>query len=114
MKFDVITGAASLFAQYNAGDDPRNLAMDTQGHVFASLGAGHETVVKLVPQIGSSVLVSQDFTASIPGDGPGQIQFYNGNLYAAGDESRVIYQFNGEPAHKFPRSARPPRTIFAP
>jgi hypothetical protein len=95
VKFDIVTGAANLFAQYNSGDDPRNLAMDGQGDVFASLGAGHETVVELVPQSGSSVLVSKDFTAAIPGDGPGQIQFYNGDLYAAGDESRVIYQFDG-------------------
>jgi hypothetical protein len=95
IKFDLGSGASSLYAQYHFLDEPRNLAMDSAGNLYSSLNGGGLNVVKLVPNPGSSVLVPTNFTASIGGDGPGQIQFYNGDLYVAGDESRVIYQYDG-------------------
>ena len=41
------------------------------------------------------MLGTTNFTQTDGGDGPGQIQFYNGNLYVAGDEGRQIFQYNG-------------------
>jgi hypothetical protein len=95
VKFDLGSGASSLYARYHLLDEPRNLAMDSAGNIYSSLNGGGLNVVKLVPNPGSSILVPTNFTASIGGDGPGQIQFYNGDLYVAGDESRVIYQYDG-------------------
>ena len=37
-----------------------------------------------------------DFTASVGSFGPGEIQFYQGDLYAAGDSTRQIIRFDGE------------------
>jgi hypothetical protein len=95
VRFDLDTGADSLFATYKPNADPRNLAMDADGNIYSSLLGGNLNVVKLVPQAGTHVLGTTDFTASIGGDGPGQIQFYNGELYVAGDESRVIHVYDG-------------------
>ncbi|HEY4312488.1 MAG TPA: PEP-CTERM sorting domain-containing protein [Pirellulales bacterium] len=95
VRFDLDTGAASLYATYKPNADPRNLAMDADGNIYSSLLGGNLNVVKLVPQTGTHLLTTVDFTASIGGDGPGQIQFYNGELYVAGDESRVIHVYNG-------------------
>jgi hypothetical protein len=95
IKFDLSTGASSLYGQYQSGAHPRNLAIDSAGNLYSSLNGGNLNVVKFVPQQGSSVLGTTNFTASAGGDGPGQIQFYNGDLYVAGDESRVIFQYNG-------------------
>jgi hypothetical protein len=95
VRFDLGTGASSLFATYQPGAFPRNLAIDATGDLFSSLNGTDYNVVKLVAEPGSSVLGTENFTASIGGDGPGQIQFYNGDLYVAGDESRVIFQYDG-------------------
>ena len=95
IKFDLSTGASSLYGQYQPGAHPRNLAVDSAGNLYSSLNGGNLNVVKLVPQQGSSVLGTTNFTANAGGDGPGQIQFYNGDLYVAGDEARVIFQYNG-------------------
>jgi hypothetical protein len=52
--------------------------------------------VRFVPQVGGTTLTTSNFTPSIGGNGPGQIQFYNGDLFAAGDAARQIIQYNGE------------------
>ena len=95
VRFDLTGGAATLFATYNTGADPRNLALDSSGNLYSSVQGGNRNVVKLVPQPGTSVLTTVDFTSSIGGDGPGQIQFSNGNLYVAADFSRTIFRYNG-------------------
>lgn len=95
VKFDITTGAAELFGVYKPGDKPRNLAINDQGEVFASLNDGNDNVVKLVPQANTDILKSQNFSPTIGNFGPGQIHFYKGDLYAAGDASRVIFQYDG-------------------
>lgn len=95
VRFDLSTGAASLFAQYQAGANPNNLAMDSAGQLYASLAGANKNVVKLVSQPGSSVLTTANFTASIGGFGPSDLEFYKGNLYVAGNASRAILEYNG-------------------
>ena len=69
--------------------------MDSAGNLYSSLNGGDLNVVKFVPKPGTDLLVTQNFTPTVGGDGPGQIQFYDGNLYVAGDESRVIWEYDG-------------------
>jgi len=107
IRFDLTTGASSLYAQYNFGAAPRNLARDAYGNIYSSLNGGAMNIVKFVSQPGTNVLATTDFTATVHRDGPGQIQFYNGVLYAAGDESRVIYQYNGETGVQIGQFAAP-------
>ena len=96
LKFDLATGTSELFAVYEPGVEARHMAMNDRGEVFSILHEGDQTVVKLVPQATSDVLVPQNFTRSIGRFGPGQIDFYNGDLYVAGGTERVILQFDGE------------------
>jgi sugar lactone lactonase YvrE len=96
VRFDVATGAASLYASYSVPSNPRGLALDDDGYLYSSVNAGNRNVVKFVPQGRGGLLASVDFTPDIGNFGPGQIQFYMGDLFVAGDRSRVIFQYDGD------------------
>ena len=95
VRFDITTGASNLFATYPIPSSARALAVDGQGNVYSSTHTGHENVVKFIPQPGTDVLTAVDFTAKIGDFGPGQIQFYKGDLYVAGGSTAEVRQFNG-------------------
>lgn len=98
VRFDIDSGAASLYGNFPEGAHsyPRELAMDDHGRVYASTQLRNRNIVKFVPQSGSDVMQAVDFTASVGSFGPGEIQFYQGDLYAAGDSTRQIIRFDGE------------------
>jgi hypothetical protein len=91
---DLDTGHSGVLGNYLPGDYPRNLAEGPDGTLYSSLNGGNRNIVKMVPGLGG-VYEPVDFTPSIGGFGPGQIQFHDGDLYAAGDGSRVIFQYDG-------------------
>src|SRR5262245_33168807 len=78
VRIELDSGASSVYGTFT--DSPRSLALDEHGSLFASMNTGNQNVVKLVPQSGADVLKAVDFTPSIGGFGPGQIQFHNGDL----------------------------------
>lgn len=94
VAFDLVTGAAAVIGVYPGDWNPRNLAVDAAGVLYSSLNQGTQNIVKLVPQ-STGLLAPVSFTADIGGFGPGQIQFHNGKLYAAGDASRRIFEYDG-------------------
>jgi hypothetical protein len=99
VKFDIATGASSLYANFpSAGGHsfPRELAMDEMGQVFASTATRNRNVVKFVPQSGTDLKMAVDFTATVGEFGPGELQFYQGDLYVAGGRERAIIQFDGQ------------------
>lgn len=96
VRFDVATGAASEFGRFRGTEVPRNLAVDSNGTVYASVYQGNSNVVRFVPRPDGGPLVSEDFTSSVGGFGPAQLDFYNGDLYAAGDADDVIHQYDGQ------------------
>lgn len=95
VRYELDSGEASMYGRYAAGTAPNNLAMDSHGVLFASLSGGNKNVVKFVPQEGTDVLSATDFTSTIGRFGPGQMQFYNGDLYVAADTERVVKRFDG-------------------
>ena len=96
VRFDVDTGAADVYATFSIPSSARDLELDENGQLYSSTSQGHQNVVTFVPQGRFGMLSSIDFTPDIDGFGPGQIQFYNGDLYAAGDASRAIIQYHGD------------------
>jgi hypothetical protein len=96
VRFDLVTGEASLFAEYGDGAAPRNITVREDGAIFGSLFGGSKSVVQLVLQSGSSVLQAVPFSPSIGNFGPGQLGTYQGDVYAAGDRSRVVFQYDGQ------------------
>ena len=99
VRFDIATGASSLYGNFPSSGGhsfPRELAMDDQGQVYASTAMRNRNVVKFVPQVGTDVKTAIDFTATLGEFGPGEMQFYQGDLYVAGGRDRGIVQFDGQ------------------
>jgi hypothetical protein len=96
LRFNLATGEASVLGHYEPGAVPRNLAVDASGTIYSSLFGGNKNVVKFVAPPEGGPLVTEDFTPTIGGFGPGQIAFHGGNLYAAGDADDVIHQYDGQ------------------
>lgn len=98
VRFDIDSGAAGLWGNYlpDGHSFPRELAMDEQGRVYGSTALMNRNIVKFVPQDGTDVMQAVDFTGTIGSFGPGELQFYQGDLYAAGDQWRQIVRFDGE------------------
>jgi outer membrane protein assembly factor BamB len=97
VRFDLESGSATKYADFSPlFAAPRELARNAAGEVFVSTSQGHQNVMKLVPQVGTDLHLAVDFTVSIGSFGPGQLQFYNGDLYVAGDTTRDIRQYDGD------------------
>lgn len=97
VRFDLESGSATKYADFSPlFAAPRELAKNAAGEVFVSTSQGHQNVMKLVPQAGTDLHLAVDFTVSIGSFGPGQLQFYNGDLYVAGDTTRDIRQYDGD------------------
>jgi hypothetical protein len=94
VAFDIDTGVATVIGNYPSGWNPRNLAVDGLGNIYSSLNQGTQNVVKMVPQL-DGFLGPVSFTPNLGGAGPGEIQFYRGNLFVAGDTGRRIYEHDG-------------------
>lgn len=94
VAFNFASGAATVIGLYPGDWNPRNLAVDAAGVIYSSLNQGTQNIVKMVPQPGG-MLAPVSFTADIGGFGPGQIQFHDGKLYAAGDASRRVFEYDG-------------------
>ena len=99
VRFDLGTGASSLWGNFpsvGGHSFPRELAMDDHGQVYASTGEKNRNVVKFVPQPGTDVKRAVDFSAQIGTSGPGEMQFYQGDLYVAADRDRSIVRLDGQ------------------
>jgi hypothetical protein len=52
VRFDIATGADSLYATYSMLSAPRGLALDEKGQLYSSTNQGNQNVVKFVAQAG--------------------------------------------------------------
>jgi len=99
VRFDIATGASTLYGNFPSTGGhsfPRELAMDDQGQVYASTATRNRNVVKFVSQPGTDVKTAIDFSATIGEFGPGEMQFYQGDLYVSGGRDRSIVQLDGQ------------------
>ena len=96
LRFNLATGEASVVGQYDPGEGAANLAVDASGSIYSSVFRGDKNIVKFVAPPGGGPLVTENFTPTVGGFGPGQIAFHDGDLYAAGDADDVIHQYDGQ------------------
>ncbi|NBV23360.1 MAG: hypothetical protein EBS05_15750 [Proteobacteria bacterium] len=90
VEFDVGTGRWSEVAQFPAGSQPRGIAVGNQGEVFVGFHGGGRNIVRMTR--GADGMQMHDMTQAIGKFGPGFMAVAAGQLWAAGDTDRVIYQ----------------------